>query len=226
MKSPVHVAAMIYLVLLAAAVPHAENLSFDEVSPGLHASVNSQGFVVTSYPAFFVSSDQPTFCSPECAFNGSPSLLSQNGINPIILSRADSSPFHLLAFDYAEQTVGSPVSASSLQVTGVLASGGSVVASFLLDGINDGSGPLDDFQLAVLAGSFRNLDSVSFVGIGGPTSDRYSLDNIVVVAIPEPSTGFLAAEGLLGLALFRRRLSSRYRGPPLEFHPRRPPAGI
>ena len=205
MKRRIQVAVMICFVLFPAAATRAENLSFDEVSPGIHGSVSSQGFVVATDLAFFVASDQPTFCSPECPFNGSPYLLSQNGVNPIVLSHADSVPFHLFAFDYGEQHVGFSQSASSVQVTGLLASGGSVVASFLMDGINDGSGPLNDFQLALLPDGFRNLDSVSFVGIGGPTSDRYSLDNIVVVAIPEPSTGLLVAEGFLGLALFRRR---------------------
>ena len=180
-------------------------LGFDEIAPGLHASIDSQGFSVAGDSGFFISDDQPTFCSPECPFNGTPYLLTQGGENPIVLS--SDTAFDLFSFQYAEQHVGTFFHAASVEVTGTLATGGSVFASFTIDGVNDGSGPLDDFQYAILPESFRNLDSVSFLGADGaaPNADRFSLENLVVVPVPEPSAALLVAGGLLVLSLRGRR---------------------
>jgi hypothetical protein len=81
-----------------------------------------------------------------------------------------------------------------------------VTASFTLDGVNDGSGPLSDFQLAVLPATFRDLTRVTFLGSFGASLNaaQFSLDNVESAAVPEPGTSAFVLAGLLGLAGWRR----------------------
>jgi hypothetical protein len=94
--------------------------------------------------------------------------------------------------------------------------GSTVSASFALDHINDGSGPLVDFQTFVLPHSFSGLVSVTFNGSGGFYDgpefivNDFSLDNISVFAVPEPATLVLLAFALVGM-LFHINQSSLVR---------------
>jgi len=53
---------------------------------------------------------------------------------------------------------------------------------------------------------FDSLDSLGagYSGFYGP-----ALDNVIVAAVPEPSTGLLVTAGVLGIALGRRRILFR-----------------
>jgi hypothetical protein len=72
---------------------------------------------------------------------------------------------------------------------------------FTTDGINDGTGPLQDFETFYLDPSFVNLLRVDVYA-------RFSLDNLVIGNVPEPSAGGLLGVGILcslGWRWVRRR---------------------
>ena len=89
----------------------------------------------------------------------------------------------------------------TIEVTGFLNGGGTVMASFL-------TAP-NAFALFALPGTFVDLAAVEFHGFGGSAGTFMALDDITVspAAVPEPGTLFLLGSGLLGLAARRRRTS-------------------
>jgi hypothetical protein len=72
------------------------------------------------------------------------------------------------------------------------------------DGINDGPGGLPDFQTFSLDSRFQNLWRVQI------TTSSFSLDNVSISGVPEPSTGalvLLAAACAFGRSRIKRRRS-------------------
>jgi len=114
-----------------------------------------------------------------------------------------SAPFNLVSFDAAE-FVGPP---TTLTVIGYKPMAGTVTNIFTLDGINDGTGSLQDFQTFYLDASFVNLARVDVLG------GSWAIDNWAISGVPEPSSGALFVLGIfsaLGWSRMRRkRLSQR-----------------
>jgi hypothetical protein len=73
---------------------------------------------------------------------------------------------------------------------------------FSLDGINYGTGLLQDFQAFQPDSSFINLYRVDIYG-------GFSLDNLVISDVPEPSAGALALLGA-ACAFWFKRLAWRH----------------
>lgn len=98
--------------------------------------------------------------------------------------------FNLVSFDAAEYFM---LGAGSFSVIGYGGMGLRVTNSFTLDGVNDGTGPLQDFQTFSLDSSFQNnnLFMIEF------RNARFSLDNVVISGVPEPSAGAIALIGVL-----------------------------
>jgi|WetSurMetagenome_2_1015567.scaffolds.fasta_scaffold580713_1 hypothetical protein len=90
--------------------------------------------------------------------------------------------FDLLSFDAAELGSSPP---PTLQVVGYRAMGLMVTNIFTLDGVNDGTGPLQDFQTVHLDSQFQDVYRVDVL------NGAWSLDNLAVGGVPEPSTGTL-----------------------------------
>ena len=90
---------------------------------------------------------------------------------------------------------------STVAITGYLNDGGQVTTTLSLDGIFDGLGGTNDFQLFTFDSSWNNLTRVEF------DSTAYSLDNIQldVNPVPVPAAVWLFGSGLIGLAGFARR---------------------
>lgn len=158
------------------------------------------------------------YCSPECPDNGTNYLLSQDSgrFQAVTMTRVDGGLFSLLGFDAAESFTAPAdyLSATSINVLGIRGDGSMVNMAVELDGLNDGSGPGQDFQHFVAAPHFFNVQSLSFNGFGGPFFGQegnfyqdFSLDNIDVIdhAVPEPSPLVALATGLFGFFLLRRR---------------------
>ena len=110
--------------------------------------------------------------------------------------------FNLVSFDVAEYNTALP-GPVTVHVVGYRAQHAPVVADFTTDGINDGPGGLADFQTFYFNSEFIQLSRVEIL------TDRWSLDNLVISGIPEPSAGALllvaAACGLGRLWVRSRR---------------------
>lgn len=118
---------------------------------------------------------------PSRPHNGSPCLsmgLNQSGLK---VQRPGGGLFHLLSLDLAEYSTSFP-QVRVINVQGTKADLSTVTASFTLDGLIDGSGPIKDFQSFVFPSSFRDLISASF------NSDYLSLDNLCFETVTAPAT--------------------------------------
>lgn len=194
---------------------HAATIGFESFSsvvfPG--SSYSEAGFTIvpTGDPnsQFLAPIYEGLGCSPVCADSGSASMgvFSNNG-NSITVASNSGTPFSFLDFQGGETFVGYPSWwANDIQVIGVRPDGTNVATSFRLDGINDGPGGVTDFQTFSMPAGFSSLASVQFVGSGGSLFNGFSLDNINVSPVPEPSAYvmLLAGLGLLGFVVHRRK---------------------
>jgi len=110
--------------------------------------------------------------------------------------------FNLVSFDAAEWHSGT--GPATLQVIGykiqIMGPIYTVTNYFTLDGINDGTGPLQDFETLHLDSSFMNVFQVDIPGV------RFAMDNVAISGVPEPSVG-----ALIALATFSGIACSRLR---------------
>jgi len=105
--------------------------------------------------------------------------------------------FSLISFDVAEYDTTLPGSVA-LHVVGYRNDMTIVSTDFTTDGVNDGTGPLQDFQTFYLDSSFVNLGRVDIL------SSRFAIDNVVISGVPEPSAGALTLLGVTCMLWFRR----------------------
>lgn len=202
MRLSVQVAVAVFLISLPA-ICRAAVIDFEGLAIGIRGSVVSGEFVVSSQSAFHVGG--PGYCTPNCAENGTLTLLTQTGELPLILRHGDNLPFHATSFDHGEKWVGSTYS-TSIVVDALRVDGTRVTVSFPVDGVNDGGGPTVDFQRAILPASFRNLTQLSFTSVQpGVHNPGYLLDNIAVTPVPEPTSAISVAVGAAAFALGYRR---------------------
>ena len=122
-----------------------------------------------------------------CADNGTKTMgaddIANNG-GPVTMTPCAGGTFMLTRVDLAEgvqSDMGFPT-ATSIIITGELENGGTVKETFILDGIIDVTGPLQDFQTftpAILGN--HELVSATFTPVGdSPLGDgTFSVDNIV-----------------------------------------------
>lgn len=181
------------------------------------AGASSQGFRVGSTGGFAFIGNSGS-CAPQCAHNGSNYVFSGNAV--IGVSNSLGATFDLNSFDAAESHVGFPsLWASAIRVVGRYANGDSVSAEFALDGVNDGTGSLVDFQTFWLPSSFSGLMSASFSAVDS-NYRQFALDNLAlngsfqglsrsfsVTTVAEPGSVSLSLAALMlaALALRMRR---------------------
>ncbi len=195
-----------FLVFFAFFLPsnYAIIVDFNALSPaGGAKNLSTQGFDLSSTGSngFALLAGGTNGCSPACPFNGTTYLFS---FNEVTFNLQSGASFSLASFEGAETNQGQTpggLTASTIQVIGNLAGGGSVSANFGLDFIHDGEGPQNDFQLFTLPGTFVNLTSVTFEGIGG--AGRFTMDNVNFddIQTPEPSVPEASSVVLLGLSI-------------------------
>lgn len=135
--------------------------------------------------------------------NGSTFLIgAQATTNSLGFHFLDGSVFDLLSVDLAEFTLHTDL--TPVQFVGYRHDGSVAVADFITDGINDGIGPLMDFQTFHFGSAFTGLDRVEIPSHG------WSLDNLVIY-VPEPSALALWVVGS-GLLWAGRRRAGRHCG--------------
>jgi len=184
----VFIAGLTALFLQCAPVHAATVISFDRLATSWEAgplfdSVTDSGFTVQATGApFFISSGSADDCTPQCAEKDSQYMATQTGHEAISVFKNDGGLFNLHSFEFSERHINHDFPAQ-IHVTGHVWDGSVVTATFLFDGINDGSGPLKDFQTAVLPDSFRSLSSIEFVS--DAFNDSYGLDTIVTVELDD-----------------------------------------
>jgi hypothetical protein len=137
---------------------------------------------------------------------------SNNNYAPLNMSRIGGGVFALNGFDLSQFYTYAAIN-GSFSVVGHKQGGGTVSTLFTPDSINDGIGPLDDFESFSLVSAYDSLVSVDFIFDLGNTEWQYLvLDNIVVdesfSSVPEPSTLAIFALGMIGLASRRMKKQS------------------
>lgn len=202
-------------------------LTFDAQTPATGVGIlYEQGFEVTASGAHtYVSSGGSAFCTPACPNDGSNHLLAFDAAFDI--APVSAGLFSISQLDIAESHQGmQSYWARAIRVIGTFADNSTVSVDLQLDFVNDGDGPLDDFQTEYLPAAFSELVSVRIEGINGQSRSGYSIDNVVLSERPvsllavapagqparpvsEPATLLMIVLGLLGLGLARRSLSQR-----------------
>ncbi len=122
----------------------------------------------------------------------------------LAFERTSYEPFGLVSFDLAEYSTNSPGPVTVHIVAYGLQGQRVAAVDLTTDGVNDGIGPLADFQTFTFDSRFANLYRVTM------TTDFWSLDNVVITGIPEPSACALL---LLGAACALCRSWIRNKGP-------------
>jgi hypothetical protein len=209
-RAKLAVFALILSVFLQSSFSFAALITFDNLLAGsiYPPGFETEGFVFTHSTDVYISSGAD-FCSPDCPENGSNYLLLQQNGGPVTITQKNGGLFSLYSFEAAETFV---IFAEfpTIEVSGLTAQGQPVYASFDLDQINDGSGPLADFESFTLPSSFRNLLSAEFKGTRNtiPLNIRgFSLDNIEAIPVPEVGSIYLLL--FAGIGLFAA--SKKYR---------------
>lgn len=203
--------------VLASTPSKAATLDFNSF-PGTtnFGSIAEDGFNVTGSGSgfHFLSTGGASFCSPSCPQNGTVYLFSMG--DTFEITTQDASTFSFTSFDGAEGHEGKPAKwAQQIQAIGTRADATTIMQTFDLDFVQDGDGPLTDFQSFSAVG-FTDLVSLSFVGLPSTgAGDRFSLDNIGLVggAAPVPLPAalplLLGALGALGILGWRRKRAAK-----------------
>jgi hypothetical protein len=166
-----------YAIFLIAAVggfadqTAAQIIGFDSEPPGPISTVIEGDFTISVFDAF-ISSGAGS-CTPECAENGTPYLVTPvRGLTSgIQIERTDGQPFTPVSIDLAEYRVGDPATDVAIE------SGNPAQLIVVLDGVNDGSGPATDFETVALGPEFANTTYLFLLTTGDA---GYSVDNIVI----------------------------------------------
>jgi hypothetical protein len=153
-------------------------------------------------------------CGPACPVNGTNLALLPYGPSLLAMSKSDGGAFDLIGFQGAGSFNFNLFNGShpeyipdQIDVTGTLVGGGSVMQSFLINKTTGSNGALS-FSDYVFNSNFTNLISASFSSSGKsptPFGFGFTVDNIVVTAVPEPETCAMLLAGLALMAGVSRR---------------------
>jgi hypothetical protein len=197
-------ASLLAVLIVSNATASPITIDFEALPAGncafLGPTVDTQGFTFLSGPTTlgFWSCDQDD-AAIRIGDNTSRALINANFISNPTMANSLGEPFSLLSFDAGSRKFPVDYRSESILVTGLQADGDSVFARFLFDGTS--------FDTFVLPPGFENLVSVSWLAETSENQEHvaFLFDNIVVDAVPEPSSLVLSTMGFAALLRFRRR---------------------
>jgi len=168
----------------------------DEGLAGVSAPYVESGFSMTTNNPGSGGPDEFEFTSihsDSSFYAGSISLAIRDTGEVPILSQVGGGAFDLIAIDL-DNIFGA---SGTVNFTGTLSGGGTVLKSFVVDGT-----PTSMETFSFIGLGFTNLTSVTWSESAG----FHHWDNIVVAAIPEPATvGVIMGMIFFGVAILRRR---------------------
>ena len=205
-------------ILAVQAQAHATIVDFEDVPAYIEEDFSSNGFDFVLVGEGATVTPTGSFCGPQCPDNGTKYVVAPGGVDSTLLTmtmtKTGGGLFGLTSFDGAGSFNfgdGSTFIPNQIDVTGMLAGGGTVYQSFQIDKSTGSSGGLD-FTSYAFSSSFNNLVSVRFSSSGSaiPEYNGFSVDNInatAVTAVPEVETYamLLAGLGMMGFVARRRR---------------------
>ena len=194
----------------------AVTVDFEDVPAYTDVDFSSNGFDFSLVGDGAAITSTGAFCSPQCPDNGTRYFVAPFGpeTTSLTMTKIGGGLFGLSSFDGAGAFnfgEGSNSIPNQIDVTGVLAGGGTVYQSFQIDKSTGSNGGLNFTSYAFSSG-FTNLVSVRFSSSGSEWAEYngFSVDNvnaIAVSAVPEVETyGMLVAGlGVMGFIARRRR---------------------
>jgi hypothetical protein len=195
---------------------HATIVDFEDVPAYSQGGFSSNGFDFTLAGNGAAITPTGSYCGPQCPDNGTNYVVAPYNMDAasLTMTRAGGGLFALSSFDGGGAFNfgdGSTFIPNQIDVTGVLAGGGTVYQSFLIDKSTGANGSLNFTSYAFSSG-FNNLVSVRFSSSGSdnPDYNGFSVDNInatAVTAVPEAETYamLLAGLGMMGVVARRRK---------------------
>lgn len=195
---------------LVIASPAQAQLDFEDVDVGNNGFYLGYGFDVWSFetgawhvayqPGDFAVVTDNRMQGVLFSGNGSKRMRTANG-GAITVSSLDGRPFNATGFEGGETWISLPhYWATAIHVIGHRRDGQTVDQVFALDLVKD---PLLGMESFSLGAGFRGLTALEFRGIGG--NPDFSIDNVMLAAVPEPAMAWLMIAGLGAGAVLRRR---------------------
>ena len=200
--------ALVFGILAGSSV--AQTVGFESLTtngPGSGCTGISGGSVVEN--GFTLGPGSLLACDSTGGFGISTNDSTSLGLqSDLTISRSDAVPFFFDSFDatglFINTSTNFSANANQIIATGSLVGGGTVQSTFTLDSIGDGVGNAPDFETFLLPASFANLQSVTLQGIG-TNDNNFSIDNLSVSTVPEPSMVTALFCCSIALAARRRR---------------------
>jgi hypothetical protein len=202
-------------IVLAAPV-QAATVDFEDVPAYTGENFSSNGFDFSLVGEGAAVTPTGAFCGPQCPDNGTQYVVAPYGpeSTSLTMTKTGGGLFALSSFDGAGAFnfgEGSAFIPTQIDVTGVMAGGGTVYQAFQIDKSTGSNGGLN-FTSYAFSPSFTNLVSVRFSSSGSdlPEFNGFSVDNInatAVTAVPEAEiyAMLLAGLGMMGFVARRRR---------------------